>query len=390
MNDTPEDDGAESEKPEKARPNSAVRRPPAPPASTPDAPEASEDGPAEARFEPLADGWLDPNSQLHRRRHRTPPQGPIDRVRRRWRRWRRHRRRVAKRAHWYRPRNISLGVIGLIVLLVVSMFLAAYLKVDGIRRAPLLPLSASTPSQGTNVLLLASSAPPRALQLDPNSLVVELIHLGANYQTGQVIDLPRDLMIGAGASAATVASLYQSGGVSGLVGALQNTMGLTINHAVQTSFAGYERVTSDLGTVTISTDTGKQPFNAAQALAWTTQQNLAGGSIESGRRFQHWSKGMLEAALTPGVLLNPFKVWALFSHTTGNLVVDDTFDNGALVGFVWHLRALRPTDLHFYTVPYTGYQDVNGRRVLMPNAAAFSQLSTAVRTDNLATLGLFQ
>lgn len=283
-----------------------------------------------------------------------------------------------------------LGVIALVILGMLSVLLAAYIKVSDIRRAPLLPVTATTASIGTNIVLLGSNGQTGALALDPATLVVQFIHISADNRSGEVIDLPRDLLLGSGPSAATVDSLYMRSGVVGLVAALQKDMGLTVTHVIQTSFAGYAEVTDDLGGVSIQTDAGSAQFSGAQAEAYAAAPNPTGGTIETGHRYQHWSKAMLVATLQPGVLLNPFTLWSVFSHTADNIVVDDTLDNGALISLLWHLKSLRPTSLHFFTTPNDGYHDLKGQHVLLPNPSGFAELSTAIRTDNLATIGLFQ
>ncbi|MGN6722038.1 MAG: LCP family protein [Marmoricola sp.] len=333
--------------------------------------------------------WLDDNRR-HRRRRRTPPTGPVDRWKRKWRRWRRHRRALAAIEPWYRPRNIVLAIAAVVFIALVSVLLSAYIRISDIRRAPLLPVESAPSSIGTNIVLLGSNGPSGALALDPNTMVVQFIHISANWGSGQVIDLPRDLLLGSGSSATTVESLYQSGGVVALISALQKDMGLTVNHVIETSFSGYAEVTDDLGGLSIKTDTGKQQFTGSQAQAYAAEPNPVGGTIETGHRYQHWSKAMLEATLQPGVLLNPFTLWSVFSHTTSNIVVDDTLGNSALMGLVWDASSLSPSDLHFFTAPNGGYGTFQGKHVLLANPPAFSQLSTAIRTDNLATIGLFQ
>ena len=324
----------------------------------------------------------------HRRRRRTPPSGPVDRWRRKWRRWRRHRRALAATSPWYRPRNIVIALVLLVFIGVVSTLLSAYIRISDIQREPLLPTSAAPASVGTNIVLLGSNGQPDVL--DPNTLVVQFIHLSANFSSGQVVDLPRDLVIGSGSPVTTVGGIYKSGGVVGLIDALQKDMGLTVNHVIQTSFGGYAQVTDDLGGLSIKTDTGSQQFTGAQAQAYAAEPNPTGGTIETGHRYQHWSKAMLVATLQPGVLLNPFTLWSVFSHTTSNIVVDDTLSNSALFGLMWDASSLSPSDLHFFTAPNAGYATIKGQRVLRPNPTAFAQLSTAIRTDNLASIGLFQ
>lgn len=321
--------------------------------------------------------WLDPTSTRHRRRRHTPPASRSDRLRRRWRRWRRKRRKIAETAHWYRPRNVSLALALLVFIGVFSVLLSTYIRISDVRRAPLIPVVQSTPSVGTNIVQVSSDGKPGALALDPNTLVVQFIHLSSNYRSGEVIDLPSNMVIGTGASAKTIAAIYAtpgpSGGVLGLIGALQTSMNLTVNHVIQTSFAGYANLTNDLGGLSIQTDTGWQTMTGAQAQTYVAQSPPA---PEIGRRFQHWSKAMIKGILQPGVLLNPFKVWSVFSDMTSGIVVDETLNDSAFIGLLWHLKSLDPSNLHFYTAP--------------SDPVAFARLSDGLRTDNPSLIGLYR
>ena len=379
----------DEESPEGAR---HKRTPPAPPAMKVEQSPPSDSNADEPRTDspPQVPGpvdWID-----HPGRQRRPSQGGrkgrLRRLRRKWRRWRRHRRTLAKVAPWYRPRNLALAVVALVFIAALSLVITAYVRVSDIRRAPLLPLETSPASLGTNIVLLGSDGQPGSLILDPTTLVVQFIHISAGFGSGEVVDLPRDLVIGP--KAATVESLYRAGGVSGLISVLQKDMHLTVNHVLQTSFDGYARVTDDVGALSIKTDSGPRQFTGAQAQAYAAAPNPTGGTIETGHRYQQWSKSLLQATLQPQVLLNPFTVWSVFLDTTGDLVVDDTLTNSELFRLTWHLASLRPSDLHFVTAPNAGYGVVDGKHVLRASPAAFAELSTAIRTDNLATLGLFQ
>lgn len=370
--------------------------PPSPPAGeaieTPLRPEEPSGNPAEpapsdeeSPASPIAADWLD---NPHRERRRRRRKGPLRRLKRKWRRWRRHRRALARVAPWYRPRNIVLGIVGLILIGLVSVLISAYIWISDIRREPLLPTTAGTASIGTNIVLLGSDSPGGAMALDPNTLVVQFIHISAGYHTGEVVDLPRDLVVGP--QDATVQSIYDAHGVPGLIDVLQKSMGLTVNHVVQTSFRGYAKVTDDVGPLSIKTDTGTQQFTGIQAEAYAAAPDPVGGTIETGHRYQQWSKSLLRATVQPNVLLNPFTLWAVFRDTSRDLVVDDSLSNGALIRLALHLSSLSPSNLHFITAPNTGYGDLHGHHVLRPSPATFTELSTAIRTDNLATLGLFQ
>ena len=353
-------------------------------------PEPADDNAGVDDVRPGANDWLDPSSSLHRHRKRpVEPRGPLDRLRSRWRRWRRHRRKVAKNAPWYRPRNISLGLLGLVVVLILAVVVTALIKIHGIRRAPLLPVAAATGSLGTNLVVFGSAGDSASLDLDAQTLMVQFIHIGADYRTGQVIDFPRDLVIGEGPAAHTILDLYKTQGVVGVVGALQSAMKVTVNHVFQTSFAGYAAVSDALGGVTIPTVAGSQHFSGPQASAYVLG-DAGQTSIETGHRYQFWSKALLESTLKPSVVVNPFKAWSVFTSTANNIVVDDTLDDSGLIKLVWHLRSLQPARMHFFTAPNKGYATVHGDRVLRSSPIDFDRLSTAIRTDNLATIGLFQ
>lgn len=378
-------------------PDDEVRRPPAPPSAPPvEKPAESAQEPTPGKEQPPdppgppptlgANEWLDPTSERHRRRSHTQLTRRRDRLRRRWRRWRRKRRKIAESAHWYRPRNVVIGLVTAVVVLILTVLISTYVTISGIRRAPLMPVEASAPSLGTNIVLVSSNGQPAALALDSRTLVVQFIHISANYQSGQVIDLPNNLMMGTGGSARTIGKIYAAGGMIGVISALQNDMGLTVNHVIQTSFSGYAKLTDDLGGLTLQTDTGLQHFTGTQAQAYVDQASAP----EIGIRFQHWSKAMMKGILQPGVLLNPLTAWSVFSDTASDIVVDDTLDNGALVSLFWDLKSLSPSDLHFFTAPNGGYVSVNHEHVLRSDPVAFGRLSTAIRDDNLATIGLFQ
>lgn len=336
---------------------------------------------------------LDLPDQTHRRRRRRPePRTTRERLARKWRRWRR--RRAAVKARRFRPRNIILAAAAVAALLVIGMVVVVYSTLAGIRRVPLIPLDAATPSIGTNIVLLGSDHPAGALDLDPKTLIVQLIHISADRHSAQVINLPRNLVLGAKESDDTLATIYQHSETQGLIGALQKRMGLRVDHVIQASFSGYIYVTDDLGGVNIETvansATSSQVMNGPQTHAWASATNLPGGTLETGRRYQEWSKSLLTGALRPGTVLNPFTAWSVFKHTTGSIVVDNGFDSGAMISLTWSLRSLSPSDFHFYGAPQTGPISRGGSTVLRPDPTAFTQLGTAIRTDNLASLGLFQ
>ncbi len=302
---------------------------------------------------------------------------------------RRRRRRSRRHHHWYRPRNTIVFPLLAVVLLVVGFLLYVNHELASIRRAPLDAPYAGKTSAGTNVLLIASDARETAVQADVPTMVVQLVHIGANGANTSLIDLPRDLVLPAteGQARATVGVRYLRSGASGLNTSLQDLLGLTIDHVVLATYTGYAKATDRLGGVDINTVNGIEHLSGAQARAYVVQKGIT--SVDAGHRNQQWMRGMIEGSLTPGVLLNPFKIIGLLRDLTPNLVVDDGFTTGAIRSLGWHSRGLSPQLTRYLTVPHKDYVPAGGGRVLMPDVAAIRQLGAAIRADNDSGIAVF-
>lgn len=326
---------------------------------------------------------------------------------------RRRRSRPVKKKHWYRPRN-TLGIPALvIVLIVLASLLYVNAQMSGIRRAPLLPDLAGRAGLGTNVLIVASDSGEHSLASDPQTMVLQLVHLSASGANASVINLPTDLYLpdptqppDTGGSQRLV-DAYRTAGVPRLVETVQDSLGIDVDHVAQVGFAGYVRVTDRLGGVDMPSDQGVRHFTGDQAERYTTTS--AGSSIAAGRANQEWLKAMLTSALTPSVLLNPFTMVGLLKDTKPNLVLDDEFTNGALRSLLWRSRHLRPSSIRFLTAPSvryavrtlvrrtTGSGGADGTKktertkvkVLLPDLAGLKQLGVAVRADNDSGIAVF-
>jgi len=298
-------------------------------------------------------------------------------------------RRGRTRHHWYRPRNTILLPALVIVLLVAGFLLYVNHELGAIRRGPLNATYGGAASTGTNVLLIASDAPTGAVQADARTMTVQLVHLGAGGDTASLIDIPRDLMLpaAAGESRATVAVRYLRVGSGALAADLQVILGITIAHVVQVDYAGYVRASDRLGGVDVHTETGIRRMSGAAVRDYVDQAGLPG--VVAGQRNQHWLRGIIEGALTPAVLLNPFRIIGLLHDMVPNLVVDEALTSGAIRSLAWHSRGLSPSQTRYLTVPYRRYAPVKGGTVLLPDLPAMRQLGAAVRADNDSGIAVF-
>lgn len=295
------------------------------------------------------------------------------------------------RRRWYR--NPLLLVPLVLVLLVLGYVVYVNAQLAGIRRAPLLADYGGAAGAGTNVLLVGSDNADGALAADPDTLVVQLVHLAADGRRAAVVHVPRDMWLPqpgtGGAGSWTLADAYRVGGGPKVVETVQLDLGVTVQHVVQVSFSAYRRVTDRIGGVDLPTADGARHFTGAQALRYADAPGLPQGTIETGHRHQEWLKAMLGEALTPGSVLNPLRVLGLLRDTTPRTVVDDTFTAGAMRGLGWRSRHLRPDAIRYLTAPYRGFVERSGRRVLLPDAQPLAQLGAALRTDNQSAIAGF-
>ena len=184
-----------------------------------------------------------------------------------------------------------------------------------------------------------------------------------------------------------MAARYLHSGATALATDLQTVLGVTIAHVVQVEYAGYVAATDRLGGIDVTTGKGTQHISGEQARSYVDQPGIS--SVVAGQRNQHWLRGMLESAFTPGVLLNPFKIIGLLHDFVPNLVLDDAFTTGAIRSLAWHSRGLSPSQTRYLTVPYKGYAPVDGGVVLLPDLAGMRQLGAAIRADNDSGIAVF-
>lgn len=292
------------------------------------------------------------------------------------------------RHHWYRPRNTIGFPLLALLLVVVGFVLYVNHELSSIRRTPLNAEFGGPPSAGTNVLLVASNAPSGSVRVDAGTMVLQLIHLSADGTHASLIDIPRDLLLPRpGTGRATITATYARSGTQAVASEVQDALGITLTHVLQVDFAGYVRATDRLGGVDVRTETGVRHLTGDQARAYVDQTGVA--SIVTGQRAQHWLRGMVEATLTPGVILNPIKLVGLLHDMMPNLILDDTLTNGTIRSLAWHSRGLSPTQTRYLTVPVLGYRRIGGATVLLPDMHAIRQLGAAIRTDNDSGIAVF-
>lgn len=262
--------------------------------------------------------------------------------------------------------------------------------IDGIRRAPLLPTYDGPQGRGTNILLLASDKDDSILRADPDTLLVQLIHISDDRRTASVIHFPRNLALSPaeGEKRRTLAAVHEDERAAGIADLLQQRLKLRIDHVAQVDFQAYVEATDRLDGVDLSDDTAG-PLSGAQALTWSSADEP---EIVLGRRHQDWERSLLREGLRPAVVLNPITLVGLLKSMAEHTVLDETFTNRAVRSLAWQSRRLTPDQVIFFTAPVADLKAAlaapSGAR-LRPDDAAITRLGEVLAVDNTSGIASF-
>jgi hypothetical protein len=277
------------------------------------------------------------------------------------------------------------------VVLLLPLLYVGYLFtiIDGIRRAPLLPTFDGPEGRGTNVLLLASEKDDSLLRVDADTLLVQLIHISEDRRTAAVIHFPRDLALeNAAGKRRTLVSAHRRDGAAGIAQALQERLGLRIDHVAQVDFQAYVEATDQLDGVDLTDDTAGR-LSGAEALDWVSSDEP---EIVLGRRVQDWERSLLREGLRPGVVLNPVSLVGLLRSMADHTALDETFTNRAVRSLAWQSRRLTPDQVIFFTAPVADLPKAAssspGTRI-RPDDAALTRLAEVLAVDNTSGIASF-
>ena len=291
---------------------------------------------------------------------------------------------------WRRPSTWIVGV--LVVLLVLPLLYVGYLFsiVDGIRRAPLLPVFDGPEGRGTNILLLASEEDDSRLRVDPDTLLIQLVHLSEDRRTASVIHFPRNLALAraVGERRQPLAAVHEADGAAGIADLLQTRLQLRIDHVAQVDFQAYVEVTEHLDGVDLTDDTAGR-LSGDEALAWASADEP---EVVLGRRHQDWERSLLREGLKPGVVLNPFTLVGVLTSIADHTVLDETFTNGAVRILAWQSRRLTPGKVIFFTAPVANLQRALAAgpdERIRPDDAAITRLGEVLAVDNATGIAAF-
>ncbi|MBK0869808.1 MULTISPECIES: LCP family protein [unclassified Saccharopolyspora] len=256
-----------------------------------------------------------------------------------------------KRANW--PRRIG---ITLLVLVLIVVGFGIY--VDSVlQRTPALDYPnriADTP--GTNWLLVGSDSREGLDESQREELSagdaagrrtdsMMLVHIPSGGGKPALISLPRDSYVSIpGHGKDKLNAAFSEGGPKLLAQTVETATDVHIDHYAEIGFGGFSELVDAVGGVDMNLEkpmddekanahlpAGPQELNGAQALAFVrARYSLSGGDLERAENQRKLLGALVDKAMGPGTLLNPFRLVPLANAAGTTFLLDEG-------GHVWHL-----------------------------------------------------
>lgn len=211
-----------------------------------------------------------------------------------------------------------------------------------------------------------------------------LIYAPADGGRPMLISIPRDLLVTIpDYGDYKINAAYSLGGPTLLVQTLEQTTGIHIDHYAEIGFGGFASMVDDLGGVDVCIDApiddpmagitlgaGCQTLAGPQALGFVrTRHGFAQQDLDRVKNQRMFLSALMDKALSPGTLLNPFRLLPFISSAAHAMRVDSGDHVWDLALIMWSVRS-GPTTA---TVPFDGFGsgDVGSYLVWGDNTTAF-------------------
>lgn len=218
--------------------------------------------------------------------------------------------------------------------------------------------------------------------------VMMLAQISSDRKSVNVMSIPRDSWVPIeGHGEAKINAAFSYGGAELAIDTVQNLTGVTIDHFAIVDFTSFEKLTDELGGVTIVTKKGDQRMNGEQALAFVRDRyNVPRGDFDRVRRQQAWIKAIMSEVFDKNVLSNPVKVGNLINIVLDYSAVDSGIDFDYLAGLAVESRDMRPGSVRFMTAPFvgTGRSPDGKQSIVVLDQPKLDSLMEAWRNDEVA------
>lgn len=288
-----------------------------------------------------------------------------------------------------------------ILLLATGGFLYARWQYGRIDRVDLSGVLSTDTSGGVNWLIVGSDS--RA-DIDPDrpdagwflgepvdgerSDAMVVLHLEDGEAS--MLSLPRDLWLPlAGGGEGRINSAYASGGPAGLVGTVQQSLGVPVHHYAEIDITGFGDVVDAVGGISVDfanpafdsgsgllvTEGGTQELDGVQALAYVRARHYTelvdgveqvDGTGDLGRtvRQQRFLSSLFDAV---GSTRNPVKLHGVVSAVADDVTLDDDTGLGEIVSMA---RRMSGFDATLLALPVRDHTTSGGASVLLLDGGA--------------------
>lgn len=273
---------------------------------------------------------------------------------------------------------LILAMVSVIVATATLFYLNSQLGKNTVKCDACGPAAAGPSGQtDQNVLILGSDTravldPQDQAKYDPTGAdkntgqradVIAVLHVNGATGKAVLVSIPRDLWVPTPNGGHEKINSFFNAGVSPMVTAVEQLTGLSINHYVAVNFDSFRTISNALGGIDIrfarhiydknsglNQPAGCNTLEGDQALAFVRDRDT---DSDFGRiaRQQLFVQQMMKKVLTPGTLLNPFKVTHLVNLGLSNLTHDSGLSLSLLTRLALKFHSFSSSDIDFRVLP---------------------------------------
>ena len=298
-----------------------------------------------------------------------------------------------------RFRRVGAGLLAALVAIAVVAVAAVgslWLSLAGIKRDPtLLPQNGAAVESvpgALNLLLIGTDSH----LVRGNADVMMLVHLDASRNSVHLISVPGDLLIERPDGAVRLSRVYADGGSVATVEAVQQLLGIHIDHVALTWLNGMSRLIDLLGGVPVDNPVaassngfafprGQITLSGEESLAFVRQGPTGPGELDRAESQRLVLQGIATRLLTSSSLSNPGTVKAVLDQLAADVVVDSDLDARRMVELFVGLRLQAGVqDLRAIKLPTAGRGTTpTGDGFVRPDPEHMITLGRAINSDTL-------
>lgn len=249
-----------------------------------------------------------------------------------------------------------------------------------------------TKNEQVNILVLGSDSritngnPENWSQGGQRSDTMMIVQITSGRDGINVMSIPRDSWVDIpGHGMGKINWALSFGGPSLAIQTVEQLTQIHIDHFAMVDFTSFTSLTDALGGVEMTTESGTAHYNGEEALRFVRERyNLPRGDFDRQRRQQLWMRSIMKGVFNKDVLSSPTKLYSLIDVVASNSAVDEEFTISEMRNLALSMTGIKPDQVHFLTIPFSGTGMVGDQSVVFLNESAYPQLCEAWREDRVS------